>query len=215
MFITFEGIEGCGKTTQIRLLAHRLQQYGYEVLLTREPGGCPISDKIRAILLDAENSSMSPPTELLLYCAARAQHVSQVIQPALNSGTIVLCDRFSDATIAYQHFARGLERVTLQQLIAFAENGVTPHLTILIDGDIESCLTRAKSRIASTAGPKEERFELESIEFHKRVSDGYRQLALEFPDRITLIDGRGSIENLADHIFSVVKQKIEATKRVI
>lgn len=126
MFITFEGIEGCGKSTQIALLAAALQQAGQRVLLTREPGGCPIANQIRSVLLDAANSALVPMAELMLYAAARAQHLAEVVRPALSDGTIVLCDRFSDATRAYQSFGRGLDRQTIETLNDLACNGLAP-----------------------------------------------------------------------------------------
>lgn len=215
MFITFEGIEGCGKTTQIRLFAEKLQTLGYRTTLTREPGGCHISDQIRAILLDAENSAITAETELLLYCAARSQHIADVIKPALDNGNIVLCDRFSDATLAYQHFARGVDRQKLESLNAFAVQNTTPDLTLIIDGDVESCLARAKSRIHATSGPKEERFELESMAFHQRVRNGYKQLAAENPDRIMTVDAAKTIEQLAEDIASLLLPKITAGYRAI
>lgn len=215
MFITFEGIEGCGKTTQIRLFADKLQALGYRTTLTREPGGCPISDKIRAILLDAENSAMTSSTELLLYCAARSQHIADIIKPNLAAGKIVLCDRFSDATLAYQHFARGVDRQQLEALNIFAVQNITPDITIVIDGDVEVCLARAKSRIHATTGPKEERFELESMEFHQRVRNGYQQLAAENPERIMVVDASGSIEQLSDEIAALLLPGITAGCRAV
>src|SRR5512137_1696755 len=166
-FITFEGVEGCGKTTQIKLLAERLDEAGFRTLLTREPGGCPIADKIRQILLDADNQAMVPLTELLLYAAARAQHVAEVIVPALEAGMIVLCDRFTDATIAYQHFGRGIERSTIDELNGLARQTVRQDLTVLMDCDVSIGLARARSRIESSSGPREERFELEELAFHQ------------------------------------------------
>ena len=172
IFITFEGIEGCGKTSQIRLLADRLVAEGRTVRLTREPGGSPIADQIRGILLDGENRDMVPLAELMLYAAARAQHVSEVIAPALANGQTVLCDRFTDATLAYQGFARGLDRELISWLNDLATGLTRPDLTVLIDCPVEIGLQRAFSRINSTTGAKEERFELESYEFHRRVRDG-------------------------------------------
>jgi dTMP kinase len=199
-FITFEGVEGCGKTTQIRLLEEHLLSLGFDTVLTREPGGCAIADKIRTILLDAENRAMSPLTELMLYDAARAQHVSEVIVPALNAGKIVLCDRFCDATIAYQSFGRGLDRTLIDGLNHLACQGVAPDLTVLIDCDPAIGLTRARSRIEASSGPREERFELEALAFHERVRNGYRQLATDTPERFITVDGNQSIEQLFDAI---------------
>jgi len=210
-FITFEGIEGCGKTTQIRLLSAALTEAGHRVTLTREPGGCPISDKIRAILLDADNSAMTPSVELLLYAAARAQHISEVITPALGRGDIVLCDRFTDATLAYQGYGRGLDRSTIIQLNDLATAGCRPDLTILIDCPVEIGLTRALARIeaatrADTSSKREERFELESRHFHQRVRDGYLTLAAEEPQRFIVINGDGGMEEIG----AVIKASVTA-----
>jgi len=213
-FITFEGVEGCGKTTQIRMLADALKQAGKEVLLTREPGGCPISDKIRAILLDAGNSEMTPKAELLLYAAARAQHIAEVIRPALKSGAIVLCDRFTDATVAYQGFGRGLDQKLIKELNETATADCRPDLTILIDCPVETGLERAMARIeagtaANSSHLREERFERESIEFHQKVRTGYQNIAATAADRVILIDGRGSVEAIAADIFTAVSARIQ------
>ncbi|MBT1070401.1 dTMP kinase [Pelotalea chapellei] len=203
-FITFEGIEGCGKTTQIRLLAECLRSRGYRVVTTREPGGCPIADKIRSILLDAENSAMSPLAELMLYSAARAQHVSEVILPALEAGCIVLCDRFTDATIAYQSAGRGIERSTIETLNTLACSSITPELTVLLDCDVQTGLGRARARIEAAHGPREERFELESLEFHQRVRDSYLDLASRQPHRFLKICAGGSVEEVSAIITNQV-----------
>ena len=207
-FITFEGIEGCGKTTQIRALSERLAAAGYRTRLTREPGGCPIADKIRSILLDADNRGMVPLSELLLYAAARAQHVSEVILPALQSGSIVLCDRFSDATLAYQHAGRGIERATIDTLNALACQTLRPDLTVLMDCDVATGLSRAKSRIESSSGPREERFELEAMTFHQRVRDGYLALAAAEPGRFLTVGAAGTIDEIAGVIADKVVQRL-------
>ena len=208
MFITFEGIEGCGKSTQIRLLAQALETSGRRVLLTREPGGCPIADQIRAVLLNAENCAMAPLAELLLYAAARAQHIAEVVAPALQSGTIVLCDRFSDATRAYQAFGRGLDRATVEGLNTLACDGIAPALTLLLDCPVEVGLSRAHSRINAASGPREERFELESLNFHQRVRDGYLALAAEEPSRFCLIDAQGTPDQVAQAVYQAVFSRL-------
>ena len=206
-FITFEGIEGCGKTTQIRLLGEQLESLGYSVVMTREPGGCPIADKIRAILLDADNRGMFPLAELLLYAAARSQHVSEVILPALKAGSIVLCDRFTDATIAYQSAGRGIERGIVDTLNLLACQTLRPDMTILIDCDAGIGLERARRRIDAQSGPREERFELEALDFHQRVREAYLTIARQEPRRILKVDGSGSIEEISTSIAGQVLQK--------
>jgi len=205
-FITFEGVEGCGKTTQIKLLSELLSARGIRAVLTREPGGCPIADKIRAILLDAENRALAPLAELMLYAAARAQHVTEVISPALEAGQIVLCDRFCDATVAYQSFGRGIDRGIIDNLNRHACQGVSPDLTVLVDCDPRVGLERARRRIEATSGPREERFELEELAFHNQVRAGYLQLAADEPDRFIIIDGSSCIEE----IFAAVSAQVLA-----
>ena len=204
MFITFEGIEGCGKTTQVKLLAKELLRQGRHVTLTREPGGCAIADKIRAILLDAGNAAMTPLTELLLYAAARSQHLDDTVRPALAAGEIVLCDRFTDATVAYQGYGRGLDLDLIGRLNALATNGLTPGLTVLMDCPVEVGLGRALSRINGTLGPKEERFERESYTFHEAVRAGYLALALGEPDRFTIIDADQPISEISAEVARFV-----------
>jgi dTMP kinase len=211
-FITFEGIEGCGKTTQIRLLAENLQSLGHNTLLTREPGGCPIADKIRAILLDAENSAMTPKTELLLYAAARSQHVAEIVVPALKADRIVLCDRFTDATIAYQGDGRGVALKEIAILNEMATEGIAPDITVLLDCPVEIGISRAVARIeansrANAAALREERFERESLEFHQRVRDGYLTLAAKAPDRFIVVDGSMEVSKCAATIFAAVQAR--------
>lgn len=208
MFITFEGIEGCGKSTQIALLAASLQQAGQRVLLTREPGGCPIADQIRSVLLDAANTALVPMAELMLYAASRSQHLTEVVSPALAEGTIVLCDRFSDATRAYQSFGRGIDRQTIETLNSLACDGISPDLTVLLDCPVETGLGRARQRIDSTSGPREERFELESLAFHQRVRDGYLQLAAEEPGRFVIVDATVQPAQVASAISDAVLSRL-------
>ncbi len=210
MFITFEGIEGCGKSTQIALLEQALLSAGASVARTREPGGCHVADQIRSVLLDAGNRDMVPLAELLLYAAARAQHVEQVIRPALLAGKTVLCDRFSDATRAYQSFARGLDRDRVEELNSLACQGVEPELTLLLDCPVETGLGRARQRIDSGTGPREERFELETLSFHQRVRDGYLELSREFPERFVVIDASPAPELISQAIADVVNSRIRS-----
>jgi dTMP kinase len=213
-FITFEGVEGCGKTTQIKLLSELLTARGISAVLTREPGGCPIADKIRTILLDAENRALSPLAELMLYAAARAQHVTEIITPALTTGKIVLCDRFCDATVAYQSFGRGLDRAVIDILNLHACQGVSPDLTILFDCDPAVGLERARIRIEASSGPREERFELEALHFHHRVRAGYLQLAADEPDRFLIINGADTIEEIfktvSTHLLTRIQEALHA-----
>lgn len=214
-FITFEGVEGCGKTTQIRLLSDFFTTRGIRTVLTREPGGCPIADKIRSILLDAENRALSPLAELMLYAAARAQHVTEVIAPALGAGNVVLCDRFSDATVAYQSFGRAIDRSVIDTLNLQACQGVTPDLTVLVDCDPNIGLERARRRIEASSGPREERFELEALAFHQRVRAGYLQLAADQPDRFLVIDGSESIEAIFSAISTQLLARIPEALRAV
>jgi dTMP kinase len=204
MFLTFEGIEGCGKSTQVRLLAQTLTAAGHQVMLTREPGGCPIADQVRSVLLDAANRAMLPMAELLLYGAARAQHLAEVIRPALSQGKIVLCDRFSDATRAYQAFGRGLDRQLIEQVNQLACQGLAPDMTLLLDCPVEVGLARARQRIDAASGPREERFELEALTFHQRVRDGYLTLSHEEPQRFVLVNANQNPEQVAEQIAAAV-----------
>ena len=202
-FITLEGIEGSGKSTQIRSLAQHLTTCGYRVLTTREPGGCPIADAIRAILLDPANRELLPRAELLLYAAARAQHVEQVIRPALTAGTVVLCDRFADATTAYQGGGRRLEAGLVAQLNAIATAGLTPDLTLLLDCPVELGLPRARRRNQQDPLLDEGRFELEELDFHQRVRAAYLALAA-CEARFRVIDATGAADLVAGRVATAV-----------
>jgi dTMP kinase len=205
LFITFEGIEGCGKTTQLGLLAERLCRRGLDVLPTREPGGCPIADAIRNILLHPGNSAMVPRAELLLYAAARAQHVDEVILPALRQGKVVLCDRFTDATLVYQGYGRGLDTSLIADLNTLATEGLFPQLTLLLDMPAEDGLKRALRRNMTITTEKEDRFERESIDFHRRVREGYLKLAGR-EKRFRVIDARGSRDKVAERVETAVDE---------
>jgi len=204
-FITFEGTEGSGKTTQIEELGRCLSELGHQVVLTREPGGCSIADAIRSILLDSGNSAMTPRAELLLYAAARAQHVAEIIVPALKQGKTVLCDRFTDATIAYQGFGRGLCLDLIASLNDMATQGLQPQLTLLLDLPVETGIERALTRIAVQSGPKEDRFERERLEFHRKVQSGYRRLAKQEPSRFRIIDAARPREQVARSVAEEVR----------
>jgi dTMP kinase len=202
-FITFEGVEGCGKTTQLRLLEAHLRAQGQEVLVTREPGGPPIAEAIRGILLDPENRAMGPTTELLLYAAARAQHVYETIWPALELGKTVLCDRFADSTAAYQGAGRGIPRDMLDQLHQLATGGIQPDRTFLLDLPPAEGLARARTR------GRADRLEQESLPFHERVRAGFLALAEAEPQRILVVDARQEVEVLAAQIRQEVKRLLQ------
>jgi dTMP kinase len=206
-FITFEGIEGSGKTTQLLRLLEYLQGLDYQVVATREPGGCPISDRIRTLLLDPANDEMASRTELLLYSAARAQHVVEFIKPALAAGKIVLCDRFSDATTVYQGEGRGLDRKKLEEINEFAAEGLTPDLTLLLDYPAEEGLQRARERNQVGNLESEGRFELETLTFHQRIRQGYLALATH-EERVYIIDALGDEEVVTERINAVIDRFI-------
>jgi dTMP kinase len=204
-FITFEGIDGCGKTTQLRLLAERFRNAGREVVETVEPGGTGIGKLIRRILLDPASSDLHPRAELLLYFASRAQNVEQVIRPALDRGSVVLCDRFTDSTLAYQGCGRGLDVETILDLDRIACQDVRPDLTILIDIDVVMSQERARRRNERTAS-SETRLDDESAAFHNRVRKGYHALAKQHPQRFLVINGAPSAGTVAKTIWeSAVK----------
>lgn len=202
-FITFEGIDGSGKSTQMRLLAERLRAGGHDIFEAVEPGGTAIGRQIRRILLDAANQDLRPAAELLLYFASRAQNVDECIQPAIVQGKIVLCDRFTDSTVAYQGHARGLGEETVLALDRIACRGLTPDLTLLIDVDVECGLARARTRNAG-GGTAETRMDDQSIEFHRKVREAYLKLAKRHADRFRVIDGRGAPETVAERVWESV-----------
>lgn len=199
-FITFEGIEGCGKSTQVKLAGSYLSEHRIPFITTEEPGGTPIGRRVREMLLNKtpyDSAKMRAETELLLFFAARAQHVRDVIQPSLKDGRVVLCDRFSDATIAYQGFGRGLDTDLIRLINDFSSDGLKPGLTLLFDLPVEMGLKRAMERISSNEGiPAEDRFEREALEFHGRVREGYLSLARNEPDRFRIVDASKDIESV-------------------
>jgi len=198
-FITFEGIDGCGKTTQFRMLAQWLREHGKDVVETVEPGGTAIGQQIRRILLDPASTEIQPRAELLLYFASRAQNVDQVIRPALDAGRIVLCDRFTDSTLVYQGCGRGLDMDVVRDLDRIACRGLKPDVTFLIDIDLETSLMRARRR-NERVGPSESRIDEESAAFHERVRQGYLALAKAEPNRIVVIDGAAGISEVGQRI---------------
>jgi len=208
LFISFEGIEGTGKTIQSKLLYEHFKKTGYTVILTEEPGGTKIGLKIREVLLSVENKEITPVTELLLYNASRAQHIKEVILPALNKGGIVITDRFSDSTVAYQGYGRGIDLKLIDSLERMVTEGLKPDITLLIDLDAETGLLRNKGI------NKTDRLELEDLKFHKKVRDGYLQIAAREPERIKLIDGSGSIEEIQRKIIDLVTYCIKSRGKV-
>jgi dTMP kinase len=202
-FVTFEGMDGSGKTTQMHRLAGRLRSLGRTVLETAEPGGTPIGAKIRRILLDSANQELCPTAELLLYFASRAQNVDEWILPALRRGDVVLADRFTDSSLVYQGYGRGLGAGNVLALDAIACRGLKPDVTILVDIDAQTSLARAHARNA--AEPHcETRMDEQSIEFHQRVYEAYHALAAHEPERVKLIDGRASIDQIERAVWEVV-----------
>jgi len=183
LFITFEGIEGSGKSSHARSLAAALRARGYDVVETREPGGTSAGTAIRALLLGAEVTPLTPLAELFLYCADRTQHVAEVVRPALARGQVVVCDRFSDSTIAYQGYGRGLALPVVRALDAQAREGLEPGLTFLLDCAASVGLARAKARAGL-----EDRFERETVGFHERIREGFRALAAAAPARMVVVD---------------------------
>lgn len=207
-FITFEGIEGSGKSTQVKLLKEYLIQKGSDVLLVREPGGTPIGEQVRSILLNKEKGDgMDPVTELLLYEACRVEIVKNVIKPALENKQVVICDRFTDSTLSYQGYARGLDIDLIESLNEKATGGIKPDLTILIDLPVEDGLKRAGKRSESLdSGNKEDRFEQEGVEFHEKVRAGFLEIAQKDPKRVKIVDGGRDISAIHSGICDILEK---------
>jgi dTMP kinase len=201
MFITFEGIEGSGKSTQLRRLAARIAA----PVVTKEPGGTPLADRIRAILLDS-SSQLDPVAELFLFAASRRQHVVEIIRPALARGATVLCDRFTDSTLAYQGFGRLIDLDKLRALNGWATDSLTPELTFLFDLPEDAGLARARSRNAE-AVHDEGRFEAEELRFHQRVREGYLALAVAEPSRFAVIDAGGDVDDVYARVEAVLVRR--------
>jgi len=204
MFITFEGPEGSGKSTQIRKLGEYLQQRGVDCIVTKEPGGTPIADRIRAIVLDSAHAELDPWAEVLLYSASRRQHTVEKIRPALARGTHVLCDRYIDATIAYQGYGRVIDLGRLELLNAWATENLVPDITLLYDIDEETGLARAHRRNAAME-VDEGRFEAEDLRFHRRVREGYLAMATAAPKRFVVIDGHGTIDEVFERTLGALR----------
>jgi dTMP kinase len=207
LFVTFEGIEGSGKSTQIRKISRLLDERGVRHVETREPGRTALGESVRAILLDPRFSGMSPVTDLLLYNAARAQHLAEVIEPALAAGTTVLCDRYKDSTVAYQGHASGFPLDVLSLVHALPGLAREPDLTLLLDLPVEIGLDRARARKAATADPLG-RFEDLDLSFHRKVRDGYLELARSQPGRIVVINAAGDEEEVFHRLRPVLSRRL-------
>ena len=212
MFITFEGIEGTGKTTQIQNVKKYFESMDKEVFLTLEPGGSRVGQKLRKMLLHVDNKDLTPVTELFLYLADRAQHVAQVIRPELEAGKVVLCDRFADSTIVYQGYGRGLDTTILQQLNDVAVDGLWPDLTVILDIDPEVGLKRATERNLEDGKAMEEgRFEAEHMSFHKRIREGYLTWAAINRDRIRVADASSTPDDVFERIKTIINARFFST----
>ena len=209
MFVTFEGPDGSGKTTQIRLLAEWLRERGREVVLTREPGGTEIGDQIRAVLHDPYNTAMDARAEILLYSASRAQHVAQLIRPALAAGKIVISDRYADSTLAYQGYGRGLDLEMLRTITRFATRGLTPGLTLYLDITPEEGLQRRR-----LGGDEWNRLDAEALEFHQRVRAGYLELVEQEPERWAVVNAARPVEEVQVEIRAMVQARLGKETRV-
>lgn len=204
LFITFEGGEGSGKSSVMKLLAERLEKEGYSVVTTREPGGTPIAEEIRNIILDKKNTDMDPRTEALLYAASRRQHLVQKVWPALQEGKLVLCDRFLDSSLAYQGVARHLGVDEILNVNLFATEGKYPDLTLFFDLEPEIGL----ARIAANAGREVNRLDLEKMDFHKNVRSAFQGLAKRFADRYVVIDASQSFEKVFEDAYQAIKTRL-------
>ena len=203
-FITFEGVDGSGKSTQLRLLGNFLNANGCDVLLTREPGGTTLGLRLRAAVLDA-TEEVDPLTELLLYAADRAQHVRRKLRPALEAGQVVISDRYADATVAYQGAGRGFSPELISQIVQLATEGLKPDLTLLFDLPIEESTNRTARRTGKNSGKlSRDRLDIEKADFHARVRDAYLQIALREPERVKLIDTSGPVETTQEHVREII-----------
>ena len=203
-FITFEGGEGCGKSTQIRLLAERLRAAGKDVLLTREPGGTALAEKIRSLVREESGDPPNSRAETLLFIASRAQVVGNVIRPALDSGTWVLCDRFADSTFAYQGYGRGLDLDELKRINSFATGGIKPDRTILLNVSPEVSAGRMRAREAAT-NTEADRMEKAGDGFHARLRQGFLELAAAEPERFAVIQADGSVEEVEEAVWNSIQ----------
>lgn len=208
MFITLEGPEGSGKSMQIRELADFVREQGFEVLTTREPGGTFIGDQIREVIMRMDNTMMHPNTEILLFCAARAQIVTEVIRPNLEKGVVVISDRYGDSTLAYQGYGHGLDLQILKDIVKFATGGLQPDLTLLLDLEVDEGLNRKIK-----GGSEWNRLDAQKVEFHKRVRNGYKEMALAEPDRWKVINASNEPQIVQQDIRKVILKKLESVNR--
>lgn len=204
-FITFEGVEGAGKTSLIEQVKIGLEAKGISCITTREPGGISIAEQIRGVILDADNTAMDGRTEALLYAAARRQHMVEKVIPALATGQVVLCDRFIDSSLAYQGYARGLGIEEVRQINAFAIHNTMPECTFLLDLDPEKGL----QRIAANALREKNRLDLENLDFHKLVHEGYHLLQRQEPERILLIDADRPLEVMTEEVLCLLQERLQ------
>jgi dTMP kinase len=200
ILVTFEGIEGSGKSTQIELTRRYLEEIEYPYLVTREPGGTPLGEEMRNVLLGKEDLSIDPLAELFLIEADRAQHVAEVINPALEAGRMILCDRFTDATVAYQGYGRGLDMEFIEAMNRGATGGLTPQCTILLDCSVDVGMARAGG---------EDRFEREDLLFHQRVREGYLRIAQQEPGRVKVVSGEGAQETIQEEIRKILNPLVD------
>jgi dTMP kinase len=208
LFITFEGCDGCGKTTAIKAVVSKLNEMGINPLVTREPGGSKIAEQIRKIILDKQNTEEDCRTEALLYAAGRRQHLVEIVIPALNEGKIVISDRYLDSSLAYQGHARGIGIDEVMSINAFAIDKTMPDLTFFLDLTPEEGL----ARIAANKNRKVDRLDSEKLSFHKKVYEGYKIVKEKFPERIVSIDARNSVEEIASQIVKVILDRINKDK---
>lgn len=199
LFITFEGIDGCGKSTQLNLLADYLKAKEFETVVTREPGAIGLGEKLREILLNYDGE-VSSNCEAFLFLADRAQHIDTLVKPAIEAGKIVLCDRHTDSTVAYQGYGRGVDLEQIKMLNKLATSGLTPNLTFVFDVDLET----SQSRV----GKNKDRMESAGLEFHQRVKEGFLEIAKAEPDRVKVINSKDSIENIFDNVKSIFEKLI-------
>ncbi len=214
LFITLEGLDGSGKTTQIKRLAAWMQKRGLDSILTRQPGGTAAGDRIRALLLDSGSAPVTPMAEMALMFADRAQAIAEVIEPALAAGKVVLCDRFTDSTEAYQGGGRQLGSSTVRELHRLICGNLMPDLTLLLLPSLEASLARARrrnDRAAAQSGPDENRFEQEQEAFYQRVWEKYREIAAREPERVVLIEGNLTIDEVHEQIVEAVSERLIAT----